>query len=143
MNFSNRETRLFLAVAVLSGLFFMFLANESVVLSILTLFSGEDFPRQGVVFFDMGDNSCEHYTLDKYLPAGKDQILQQNSEECPFIWNATLKMEKLEAINRSTEDPEINQLIKNASEAFDDRNWSEVDRIVDRLEVEREFSVKN
>jgi hypothetical protein len=57
------------------------------------------------------------------------------------MWNATLKIEKLESINSSTNNPEINKLLLNASAEYNDYNWSEVNRIADRLEVEREYSV--
>jgi len=143
LDFSDRQTKLFLAAAILSGFVFMFIANENILLSLLTVFGGDDFPREGVVFFDMGNNSCEHYTLEKYLPAGRKQILDQNAEECPVIWKAVLKIEKLESINRSTNSSEINHLLVNASEAFENHNWQKVNRITDRLEIERSYSVKN
>lgn len=143
MDFSDRQTKLLLVAAVLSGFIFMFVANENILLSLLTVFGGDNFPHQGVVFLDMDDNSCEHYTLDQYLPAGRDQILEQNSKECPIIWEATLKIEKLESINQSTNTSEINYLLLNASEAFDNRNWQEVNKIVDQLEIERSYNVKN
>lgn len=143
LNFSDNKTKLLLLVAVISGFFFMFAANENFLISLLTISTSGDFPDQGVLFFDISDNSCEFYRINQYLPEGRDQILEKNSRDCPFIWEATLKIEKLEKINSSTNNSEINQLLSNASREFDNRNWSGVDRIVDRLEIEREYSVAN
>lgn len=142
LNFSDKRTRIFLVVAVLSGLAFMFIADESFLLTLLTIFGGEDYPRQGILLFDLGDNSCEYYSLDQYLPAGKDQIIHKNARECTFGWKAALKLEKLESVNKSTNNPAINELLLNASKEFDNHNYKKVNRIVDRLKVEREYSVE-
>ena len=141
LNFTYRQTKLILVIAVLTGFLFMSIAEETLILTILTMFNGDDFPRQGVILFDMGDSKCEYYSLNQYLHSSRDQIIQENARECYTMWEATLNLEKLEAINSSTNNSNINQLFLEVSQAYEDRDWTEVNRISDRLKVEKEYNV--
>jgi|GEM_PF-2033010 len=142
LNFSGRQSKLILSVAVLFGLFLVSIADKDFLFTVSTVLGIKDFPLHGLIMFDFGDNSCEYYTLDRYFPGGADNLMSKNSEECAVIWEATLGIEKLEEINSSTDDAKINELLLNATKEFDRNNWNEVNRLVDRLQIEREYTVK-
>ena len=142
LNFSDREPKMILLAAVLLGVLLVSIADKDFIFTVSTVLGVKDFPLHGLIMFDLGDNSCEYYTLDRYFPGGADNLMNKNSEECAVIWEATLGIEKLEEINSSTDNAEINDLLLNATKEFDRNNWSEVNRLVDRLEIEREYNVK-
>jgi len=141
LTFSDRQSKIVLLVAVLFGLLLLLIADKDLLFTLSTVLGIEDFPLHGLIMFDFGDNSCEYYALDRYFPGGADDLMSKNSEECAVIWEATLGIEKLEEINSSTDNAEITSLLLNATREFDRNNWSEVNRIVDRLEIKREYTV--
>ena len=141
LSFSDRQSKLLLLTAVLFGVVLVSIANKDLLFTVSTVLGIEDFPLHGLIMFDFGDNSCEYYTLDKYFPGGADNLMSKDSKDCSVIWEATLGIEKLEEINSSTDNAEINNLLLNATREFDRNNWVEVNRLVDRLEIEREYTV--
>lgn len=141
LTFNDTQSKLLLLTAVLFGLLLVSITNKDFLFTATTVLGIKEFPLHGLIMFDLGDNSCEYYTLDRYFPGGADNLMSKDSKDCSVIWEATLGIEKLEEINSSIDNAEINNLLLNATREFDRNNWAEVNRLVDRLEIEREYTV--
>lgn len=141
--FEDEKLYALLLLAMIVGIGLTIAADQQILLSLLTIIHEDGFPRQGIILFDMDNESCRYYGINQYLPVGREGLLQSNSETCASPWIAALKMEKLERINQSTNNSEINELLINATRHMDDRDWKAVNETLNRLNVERKYSVEN
>lgn len=138
----NRKLQVLFAVAILTGLFLSIAVDQPNFLTVLTLVNNDKLPLHGVIISDVDYNNCRYYRFDQYLGT-QTEFHENASEECIPAWEASLQVERLKNINESTDNPEINNLLKNATKMKNNRSFEELDKLLDKLEVEKNYSVKS
>lgn len=142
MDIQDRKLKTLLVLAVLLGGLSSLLFNPETALTVAGIFD-EEIPLYNVYVMEIDRGECRLYTPQKYWPAGAREIQNKSGLECGEPYRVWAMDQKIDVINQSSDDPEVERLINNASTHLEDKNLDRAKTILDRLELERTYTVSD
>lgn len=127
-------------VAVISGLALTALSQDRLLLGLLSVLGG-DFHSYGVFEMEIDTGRCEFHPPEHQIPKGAEQLVEQEGEECVDYYEAYVLEARIQMINDSTDKQEVKEQLSRAHSELNSDNVDSASAILDRVEVERTFSV--